>query len=68
MRNYSRQAEQRGRGSGEESVSTGMASLGKGCVNLSYSQVGRDKLPLQELNKGTFVHSEAGGRVLQASH
>ena len=51
-----------------QNISKGMASLGKGCVNLSYSQVGRDKLPLQELNKGTFVHSEAGGRVLQASH
>ena len=54
--------------SASQSVSKGMASLQKGCVNLSYSQVGRDKLPLQELNKGTFVYSQAGGRILQASH
>ena len=37
----------------------GMASLWKGCVNLFYSQVGRDKLSLQELNKSTLVYSLA---------
>ena len=34
-------------------------SLQKGCVNLFYLQVGRDKLSLQELNKGTLVYSQA---------
>ena len=42
--------------------SKGMASLQKGCVNLFYSQVGRDKLSLQELNKGTLVYSQAEGQ------
>ena len=43
-------------------------SLQKGCVNLFYLQVGRDKLSLQELNKGTLVYSQAKGQGLQASH
>ena len=41
--------------------SKGMASLQKGCVNLFYSQVGRDKLSLQELNKGTLQSSKGAG-------
>ena len=45
-----------------QSISKGMASLGKGCVHLIYSQVGRDKLFLQELNKDTLVHSQAEGQ------
>ena len=36
-----------------------MASLLKGCVNLFCSQVGRDKLSLFELNKGTLVYNQA---------
>ena len=36
-----------------------MSSLQKGCANLLYSQVGRDKLPLLEPNKGTLVYSQA---------
>ena len=36
-----------------------MASLWKACVHLFYSQVGRDKPSLQELNKGTLVYSQA---------
>ena len=47
-----------------QSISKGMASLGKGCVHLVYSQVGRDKLPLQEPNKDTFVYSPAEGQTL----
>ena len=43
-----------------QNVSKGMASLGKGCVNLIYPQVGRDKLFLQERNKGTLVQSSRG--------
>ena len=39
-----------------------MPSLWKGYVNLFYSQVGRDKLSLQELNKGTLVYSQAEGQ------
>ena len=42
-----------------QSISDGMASLRKVCVNLVYSQMGRDKLSLQELNKGTLVYSQA---------
>ena len=45
-----------------QNISKGMASLWKGCVNLFYSQVGRDKLSLQELNKGTLVYSQAEGQ------
>ena len=44
-----------------QNISKGMASLWKGCVNLFYSQVGRDKLSLQELNKGTVVYIQAEG-------
>ena len=36
-----------------------MASLGKVCVNLLYSQVGRVTLSLYELNKSTLVYSQA---------
>ena len=50
-----------------ENISKEMASLWKGCVNLLYSQVGRDKLSLNELNKGTFTVRQKG-RVLQVSH
>ena len=39
-----------------------MARLWKGCVNLFYSQVSRDKLPVYELNKGTLVYSQAEGQ------
>ena len=35
-------------------ISKGMKSILKGCVNLLYLQVGRDKLSLPELNKGKF--------------
>ena len=45
-----------------QNISKRMASLCKGCVNLFYSQVGRDKLSLHELNKGTFVYSQAEGQ------
>ena len=38
------------------------ASLGKGCVHLFYSQVGRDRLALNELKKGTLVYSQAEGQ------
>ena len=38
-----------------------MASLWKGCVNLFYSQMGRDKPSLEELNKSTLVYSQAKG-------
>ena len=31
----------------------------KGCINLFYSHVGKDKLSLHELNKGTLVFSQA---------
>ena len=47
-----------------QSISDGMASLRKVCVNLVYSQMGRDKLSLQELNKGTLVYSQAEGQTL----
>ena len=52
-----------------ENISKEMVSLWKGvcCVNLLYSQVGRDKLSLNELNKGTFTVRQKG-RVPQASH
>ena len=45
-----------------QNISNAMASLWKGCVNLFCSQVGRDKLSLQELNKGTLVYSQAEGQ------
>jgi len=44
-----------------QNIYKGMASLWKRCVNLFYSQVGRDKLSLQELNKGTVVYIQAEG-------
>ena len=47
-----------------QSISDGMASLRKVSVNLVYSQMGRDKLSLQELNKGTLVYSQAEGQTL----
>ena len=40
-------------------------SLWMGCVNL-YSQVGRDKLSRQELNKGTFLSSRGAGSSREA--
>ena len=42
-----------------QNISKGMASLQKGCVHLFYSQVGRDKLSLFELSKGTLVYNQA---------
>ena len=44
-----------------QNISKGMSSLWKRCVNLCYSQVGRNKLSLHELNKGTLVYSQAEG-------
>ena len=51
-----------------QNISKGMSSLQKGCDSLFYSQVGRGKLSLHELNKGTLVYSQAKGQGLQASH
>ena len=45
-----------------QNISKGMSSLQKECVNLFYSQVGRDKLSLPELKKGTLVYSQAEGQ------
>ena len=45
-----------------QNISKGLASLWKGCVNLFYSQMGRNKLSLQELNKGTLVYCQAEGQ------
>ena len=42
-----------------QNISKGMSSLQKGCVNLFYSQVGRDKLSLHELNRGILLYSQA---------
>ena len=42
-----------------QNISKRMASLWKGCVNLSCSQVGRDKLSLHELSNGILVYSQA---------
>ena len=42
-----------------QNFSKGVSRLQKGCVHLFYSQVGRDKLSLQEVNKGTLVYSLA---------
>ena len=36
-----------------------MSSVQKGCVNLFCSQVGRDRLSLFELNKGSLVYNQA---------
>ena len=38
-----------------------MKTLLKGYITLFYLQVGRDKLSLPELNKGTLVYSQGGG-------
>ena len=43
-------------------ISRATSSLQKECVNLFYSQVGRDKLSLHKLNKSTLVHSQAEGQ------
>ena len=45
-----------------QNISKRMSSLQKGCVYLFYSQVGRDKLSLHELNKSTSVYSQAEGQ------
>ena len=45
-----------------QNISKGMKSILKGCVNLFYLQVGRDKFSLPELNKGTLVYSQAEGQ------
>ena len=45
-----------------QSISRSMSSLQKGCVNLFYSQVGRDKISLQELNKDSLVYNQAEGQ------
>ena len=45
-----------------QNISKGMANLWQGCVNLFYSQVGRDKLSLQERNKGIFIYSPEEGQ------
>ena len=44
-----------------QNISEGMASLGKVCVNLFYSRVGRVTISLYELNKSTLVYSQAKG-------
>ena len=44
-----------------QNISKGMKSLQKGCVNLFYFQVGRDKVSLPQLNKATLVYSQARG-------
>ena len=48
-----------------QNISKGMVSLWMGCVNL-YSQVDRDKLSRQELNKGTFLSSRGAGSSREA--
>ena len=42
-----------------QNISKRMTSLWKGYVNLSCSQVGRDKLSLHELNRGILLYSQA---------
>ena len=42
-----------------QNCSKGMSRLQKGCIHLFYSQVGRNKLSIQELSKGTLVYSQA---------
>ena len=44
-----------------QNISKGMKSLQKGCVNLFYFQVGRDKVSLPQLNKATLAYSQARG-------
>ena len=46
-----------------KNISKGMDSFWKGCVNLFYAQVGREKLSLLELNKSTLVYSQAEVQV-----
>ena len=47
-----------------QNIYKGMSSLQKkGCVNLFYSQVGRDKQSLLELNKDTLIYIKAEGQV-----
>ena len=45
-----------------QNISKEMASPQKCCVNLFYSQVGRDKPSLQDPNKDTLVYSQAEGQ------
>ena len=45
-----------------QNISKGMASLWKGYINLFYSQVGREKLSLHQLKKGSLVYSQAVGQ------
>ena len=47
-----------------QNISKGMANLQKECVNLFYSHVGRDKLSLHQLDKGTLAYSQAEGQRL----
>ena len=42
-----------------QNFSKEMSRLQKGCVHVFYSQVGRDKLSLQGLNKSTLIYSQA---------
>ena len=42
-----------------QNISKGTDSFRKGCVNLFYSQVGREKLSLPKLNQGPLVYSQA---------
>ena len=41
-----------------QNISKGMSSLQMGCVSLFYSQVGRDKLSVHKMKKGTLVYSQ----------
>jgi len=45
-----------------------MASLWKERIPLFNSQGGRDKLSLQELNKGTLVYNQAEGQEIKPVH
>ena len=45
-----------------QNISKGMSKLQKGCVSLFYSQVGRDKLSVHKMKKGTLVYSQAEGQ------
>ena len=44
-----------------QNISKAMSTLQKECVNHFYSQVHRNKLSLQELNKSTLVYCQAEG-------
>ena len=50
-----------------QNISKVMSSLQE-CVNFFYSRVVKDRLSLQELNKGTLVTVKQMGRILQANH